>query len=161
MMNQELVITTIKNDSEELLRESEAGKHMSIRLKQTKIKMVNGFLRPMTVYGFVPMEKASAIALLESGILHEGKPWKEVVGQEFQIQVVETTEKPQFGHPQPKINPQTGEILKCANTGKPIYRTTVVTDKLEAEDIFIQHATDKVGASAPAQTGKRVGEQFD
>ena len=157
-----VVITTVKNDSTEILRESEAGKHMSVRLKQTKIKMVGTFLRPMTLYAFVAMEKEQALALQEAGVLAEGVEWKDVIGEDCQIQLVETTEKPEFGNPQPKINPESGEILKSKVDNKPIYRITSLTTDMDAKDAFIQHATVNAGTEAPATAeNKRVGEQFD
>ena len=158
-----VVITTTKKGSKDILRESARGEHMSIRVTQKKMRMVSGFLRVSNVYGFVTLEKATAIELAESGMIFEGKAWEEITGKPCQIQVIETTTKPEFGNPDPKINPDTGVVLKTAE-GKEIYRTTNVTQNMEAEDVYLEYVNvpaGGTGASSAETEQKRVGEQFD
>jgi hypothetical protein len=106
-----------------------------IRVESTTTTMENGWLR---------RQNRSALILgryddLVAANFREGQ---QIPGK---IVVVEstTTNNP---NNEPKINPQTGEVLM--HNGSPIYRDTVFTTDLSKHDVLLQHDTVNVMADA-------------
>ena len=84
-------------------------------------------------------------------------PCKIVVEETYEQRVWETSDGT-IGEQEPKINPQTGEVLM--KDGLPIYRNSRLTLNMEELDVFIAH--DKITASdTAAKTSKSMLQQLN
>jgi hypothetical protein len=106
-----------------------------IRVESVATTMENGWLR---------RQNRSALILgnYEDLVAANFREGQQIPGK---IVVVEstTTNNP---NNEPKINPQTGEVLM--HNGSPIYRDTVFTTDLSKHDVLLQHDTVSVYADA-------------
>lgn len=79
--------------------------------------------------------------------------FEEAVGENIAISVVENTERdPNRPNQEPKINPQTGEVL--LSDGSPIYRHTEVVVASEVQTILLKH-----NATAPQEAFETASKE--
>ena len=88
-----------------------------------------------------------AMKLIEQGATAIGMPCKIVIEETHEQRTWENADG-SLGEQEPKINPQTSEVL--TKGGLPIYRNSRLTLNMEEADVFIMH--DKVSATTTAKT---------
>lgn len=85
--------------------------------------------------------------------------FEEAVGQKIAISVIENlTPNPAQTNPQPKINPQTGEIL--LSDGSPIYRHTEVVISGTEQTVLLKHNSTVVADAFATEKVDTVVDTF-
>ena len=142
-----VVVTTIKKDSNELFYQTKKADLVSVRVEETAIGIdANGFMRKEVRSDFVKLPKALAEEMVANGILKAGVPLKNITGQESKIKIVES-HTPFYEGQEPKINPTTGEIVLSG--GQPVYRRGMLTTNLSEGDTLL--VSDKTTVNATVQ----------
>ena len=139
MNTQTPVKVTANDQGQVVIANTNKPEYGYIRLEQTKATFANGFLNRQKLSALI----AGRLEDLESMGFEEGQ---ELPGK----LVVEETITPGYEGQDPKINPETGEVLE--KDGKPIYRNVSYTTDMNAHDVFIQH--DKVMQDSNASQEK-------
>ena len=132
------VKVTANPDTGNVVTESTNPEFAYIRVEQERTSLENGFLNKQT---------RSAIIGGRTEELNE-LGWEAGKTLPGQI-IVEEQLEPFYNNQDPKINPETGEILKV--DGQPIYRQSRYTENMKLSDDLIQHDTVSQQSEAPEE----------
>jgi len=121
-MQNDVEITTYRNDEDDLFRLTSNPNYATIRLKQARLQMDGNFLNERYVYSYMVVQTS----VIRKYNLEVGLKWKDIIGLDCKIIVKEST-TPFYAGQEGKINPRTGARYIHTETNLPIYRTTEMT----------------------------------
>lgn len=143
-----LVIAKFKDGS--IVRPSETNPEIgSIQVKDTSIKLgINGFVQKNNRSAFI----RGNIKDLNALNLKDGQNLSSVFGNKKMIVKESTT--PFYPGQNPKINPQTSELIK--HKGECIYTETLIVDE-HSEEIDVLLPADKVEVTVKSTVPEEIG----
>ena len=143
-----LVVSKFKDGS--IVRPSETNPEIgSIQIKDTSIKLgVNGFVQKNNRSAFIRGNIKDLTALN----LKDGQDLSSVFGNKKMVVKESTT--PFYPGQNPKINPQTSDLIK--SKGACIYSETIIVDE-HSEEVDILLVADKVEINVKSTIPEEIG----